>query len=109
MRAAMWRAACSSSLGTALVLAALATAMSDAVTRVADSPLGAAFLLTPPKFAETPTLCDTSSTPPSALNAPLVRTGHHPHDGGSVMRAGQALGSACLGQQRLGGGRTVGV
>jgi hypothetical protein len=49
--------------------------------------------------------------PLSALNAPLVPTGQHTNDGGSA-RAGQTLGSACLGQdgqERLGGGRTVGV
>jgi hypothetical protein len=62
-----------------------------------------------------PPVCSTPFTaathPLSALNAPLVHTGHHTHDGGSA-RAGQTLGSACLdpdGQERLGGGRTVGV
>ena len=62
--------------------------------------------LTPPKPTGTP-----FTHPLSALIDPLVHTGHHTHDGRSA-RAGQTLGSACLGQdgqQRLGGGRTVGV
>jgi hypothetical protein len=115
-------------LGATLILAPLAPAMSSAVRCAAtNSRLGAALQLTlppahgpPHSSRHTPRVCTlllccapfTATTHPlSALIAPLVHIGHHAHDGGSA-RAGQTLGLACLdpdGQQRLGGGRTVGV
>jgi hypothetical protein len=122
------RPACSSGLGAALQLTPLASAVCLAVaSATCNNPLGAARQLTQPPAHGTPPgslhggcrpnptpalrHSQPSPTPLSALNDPLVHTGHHKHDGGSA-GAGQTLGSACLGQdgqQRLGGGRTVGV
>jgi hypothetical protein len=126
VRDAVRRAACNSRLGAVHRLAPLAPAVRLAVRRAAtNSLLGAALQLTrplahdtpPSSFpcaAKTPTHCDASFTavthPLSALNAPLVHIGHHAHDGGQYESRSDV--AACLdqrGQQRLGGGRTVGV
>jgi hypothetical protein len=84
----------------ALVLAAFAPAVREAERSATSlNPLGAALQLTlPPAHGATHLL--------SVLNAPLVHTGHHTHDGGSA-RAGRRW--VQHGQQRLGGGLTVGV
>jgi hypothetical protein len=98
--------ACLSRLETALVLAPFASSVRLAVPCVASRLLCAALLLTlPPAHGTpdslhgcrrrnpTPATTRQSQPPPtplSALNAPLVYTGHHTHGGGSA-RAGQTL------------------
>jgi hypothetical protein len=101
VRDAVRRATIASCLGTPLLLAAFAPAMRLAELRAACSnPLGTALpsRLTPLWF-QTPNSLRHAITavthPLSVLNAPLVHTGHHPHDGGSA-RAGQTLGSVSV-------------
>ena len=101
VRDAVRRATIASCLGTPLLLASFAPAMRLAELRAACSnPLGTALpsRLTPLWF-QTPNSLRHAITavthPLSVLNAPLVHTGHHPHDGGSA-RAGQTLGSVSV-------------
>jgi hypothetical protein len=115
---AVGRAACSRCLGAALVLAPPASAMRDAVERAALSGLGAAFVLAAPaasmSLAVPRAFSRTTYRNRLPVNSFLTlensNSGHHTHDGGSA-RAGQTLQHVSVkdGQERLGGGRTVGV
>jgi hypothetical protein len=118
-----------SPLGAAVVLAPFAASMRHAEARVVSSCIGAALVLAPlaPPCALEWGVCrlelpwsipcagtvrpSTAVTHPlSVLNAPLVHIGHRVHTRWQCESRSNV--AACLepdGQQRLGGGRTVGL